>query len=169
IYQDICDNESSSNELPRYLVHRCSNGSSASSLSFCPYEDVLGVGHERGFISLLAPGAGEPNFDTLEANPYQTKKQRKHAEVKQLLDKIQPDMITLDNSILSEIDRKTFIRKQEEKRNNFNFIKPKELIIKSDKKKGKIGKRLARKTQIRDAKLKEYLQQQQLKRKKTKN
>jgi hypothetical protein len=78
-------------------------------------------------------------------------------------------MITLDNSVLSEIDRKAFIRKQEEKRTNFNFVKPKELIIKSNKKKGKIGKRLARKTQIHDAKLKEYLQQQQLKRKKAKN
>jgi len=75
-------------------------------------------------------------------------------------------MITLDNSILSEIDRKGFTRKQEEKQKNFNFIKPKELILKSDKKKGKIGKRLARKKQIHNAKLKEYLQQQQLKRKK---
>jgi sugar-specific transcriptional regulator TrmB len=78
-------------------------------------------------------------------------------------------MITLDNSILSEIDRKGFLRKQEEKRKNFNFIKPKELIIKSDKKKGKISKRLARKKQIHNAKLKEYLQQQQLRRQKTKN
>jgi U3 small nucleolar RNA-associated protein 7 len=88
IYKDIYDNESSSNELPRYLLHRCPNGSSVTSLAFCPYEDVLGVGHERGFLSLLAPGAGEPNFDALEANPYQTKKQRKHGEVKQLLDKV---------------------------------------------------------------------------------
>ncbi len=78
-------------------------------------------------------------------------------------------MITLDNTILSEIDRKGFIKNQEEKQKNFNFIKPKELILKADKKKGKISKRLARKKQIHNAKLKEYLQQQQLKRKKTKN
>jgi hypothetical protein len=77
-------------------------------------------------------------------------------------------MITLNNSILSEIDRKAFVEKQEDKRNNFNFVKPKELIIKANKKKGKIGKKLARKTQIRDAKLKQYLQEQQLKREKTK-
>jgi sugar-specific transcriptional regulator TrmB len=78
-------------------------------------------------------------------------------------------MITLDNSILSEIDREGFIRKQEEKQKQFNFIKPKELILKADKKKGKISKRLTRKKQIYNAKLKEYLQEQQLKHKKTTN
>lgn len=154
IYKDIYEEDTSSTELPRYLVHRCPNGSSISSVRFCPYEDILGVGHDRGFTSLLVPGAGEPNFDTLEANPYQTKKQRKHAEVKQLLDKIQPEMITLDNSILSEIDRQAFVRQQEEKQKTFNFIKPKELIAKASKKKGKIGKRLTRKKQIHNEKLK---------------
>lgn len=77
-------------------------------------------------------------------------------------------MITLDNSVLSEIDRKAFVRKQDEKQKEFNFVKPKEMIAKAEKKKGKIGKRLARKTQIHDAKLKEFLQQKQLKRQKTK-
>jgi hypothetical protein len=77
-------------------------------------------------------------------------------------------MITLDNTILSEVDRTAFIRKQEEKKANYNFVKPKELIIKSEKK-GKIGKRLARKKQMRNAKLKEFIQEQQLKQKKTKN
>lgn len=68
-------------------------------------------------------------------------------------------MITLDNTILSEIDRDAFIRKQEEKRKQFNFVKPKDMIPKTDKK-GKIGKRLARKKTMHDAKLKEIIREQ---------
>ena len=78
-------------------------------------------------------------------------------------------MITLDNSILSEVDREGFIRKQEEKQKEYNFVKPKELIFKANKKKGKIGTKLARKKKIHNEKLKEYLQEQQIKRKKNKN
>lgn len=68
-------------------------------------------------------------------------------------------MITLDNTILTEIDRDAFSKKQEEKRQKFNFVKPKDLIPKSNKK-GKIGKRLARKKQMHSAKLKEIIQEQ---------
>lgn len=78
-------------------------GGTLSGLSFCPYEDVLGAGHSGGISTILIPGAGEPNFDSFVANPFQTKKQRREAEVAQLLDKLQPSMIVLDPDTIGTI------------------------------------------------------------------
>lgn len=72
-------------------------------LRFCPFEDVLGVAHAGGFTSLLVPGAGEPNFDSSELDPFETRTARREREVHQLMDKISPDLISTDSSILGSV------------------------------------------------------------------
>jgi U3 small nucleolar RNA-associated protein 7 len=73
------------------------------SIRFCPFEDVLGVSKLDGFSSLLVPGAGEANFDSSEANPFQSKNQRREATVKRVLDKIPADLITLDPTVVGTV------------------------------------------------------------------
>jgi len=86
-----------------YMTHDIPS-ETISSLHFCPFDDVLGVGHSAGFTSLIIPGSGEPNFDAREINPYQTAKQRQETEVRSLLDKLQPEMISLDPEFIGNID-----------------------------------------------------------------
>lgn len=89
-----------------YLTH-LQEATAINRVRFCPYDDILGVGHAGGFSSLIVPGSGEPNYDALEANPYETKKQRQEAEIKALLNKLQPEMIALDPNFVGKIDRAT--------------------------------------------------------------
>lgn len=87
-------------------MHHLQGGSIVSCVRFCPYDDVLGAGHDEGVESLLIPGAGEPNFDSFEANPLAGRAQRREAEVKQLLDKLPPETIHLDpNALLGSVVR----------------------------------------------------------------
>ncbi len=55
------------------------------SYLFGSYEDVLGCGHSSGFSSFIVPGSGEPNFDAFEANPFESSKQRREAEVRVMI------------------------------------------------------------------------------------
>ncbi|CAN0514817.1 unnamed protein product, partial [Ectocarpus sp. 8 AP-2014] len=82
-------------DLPSRLIHRT---------RFRPLQDVLGLGHTEGYSSMVVPGAGEPNFDTFEANPFQTSKQRRESEVVSLLEKLTPETIGLDPSFVGRVD-----------------------------------------------------------------
>lgn len=87
------------------MQHRVPKGSQVQDLIFCPYEDVLALGHSSGISSLLVPGSGEPNFDSYVANPFENLKQRREAEVHKLLDKLQPEMIVLDPDQIGSVVR----------------------------------------------------------------
>ncbi|ENN81887.1 WD repeat-containing protein 46 [Dendroctonus ponderosae] len=133
IYRDCCTQAA---KRP-YLRHRLN--SSIGNFNFCPYEDVLGVTTAKGFTSLLVPGSGEPNFDTYEVNLFQSKKQRQEAEVKALLEKIQPEFITLDPFAIAEVDTPTLADKLEAKNKLLHLKPPKVKYEAKNKAKGKGG------------------------------
>lgn len=96
-----------------YMAHRVRG--SVWGVQFCPFEDVIGVGHGDGFTSMVVPGAGEPNFDGLDANPYRSAKQRQEWEVKALLEKVQPELISLDPGQLSHVDKATWEQRHQDR------------------------------------------------------
>ncbi|KAH6983233.1 WD40-repeat-containing domain protein [Ilyonectria sp. MPI-CAGE-AT-0026] len=90
-------------------------GKRIERVKWCPFEDVLGLGHDEGFSSIIIPGAGEANFDALEVNPFETAKQRQESEVKGLLNKLQPDMIALDPNFIGNLDLRSDKQRREER------------------------------------------------------
>eukprot|EP00535_Pseudo-nitzschia_heimii_P006692 CAMPEP_0197181850 /NCGR_PEP_ID=MMETSP1423-20130617/6007_1 /TAXON_ID=476441 /ORGANISM="Pseudo-nitzschia heimii, Strain UNC1101" /LENGTH=587 /DNA_ID=CAMNT_0042632181 /DNA_START=67 /DNA_END=1830 /DNA_ORIENTATION=- len=92
-----------------YMRHSIPARGPVETLRFRPFEDVCTIGHSKGIASIVVPGSGEPNLDTTEynLNPFQDKKQRREAEVRALLDKLDHGMITLDPSDIGGMEEST--------------------------------------------------------------
>jgi WD40 repeat protein len=82
-----------------YMKHSIGYGNIVNNVQFCPYEDVLGVGHSKGFSTVLIPGAGDANPDFFRANPFETETHRKGRVVSGLLDKLPAETISMDLQI----------------------------------------------------------------------
>jgi U3 small nucleolar RNA-associated protein 7 len=92
-----------------YMHHLMPACDPIETIRFRPFEDVCVVGHNKGISSIVIPGSGEPNIDTSEynLNPFQDKRQRREVEVRALLDKLDPNMITLDPNEIGGMEEST--------------------------------------------------------------
>ena len=114
VYRDLYSNDSTSsiksNSLPSTKIPAPTPylslptpALSPKSTVFCPYEDLLAVGHSKGVSSMLVPGSGEANFDSAEADVYESRTRRREREVRGVLEKIRPELITLDTEFLGKV------------------------------------------------------------------
>ncbi|XP_015791106.1 WD repeat-containing protein 46-like [Tetranychus urticae] len=134
-------------ELKEPYLRSKSNGL-IKSIKFCNFEDVLGIGHENGFSSILVPGAGEPNFDALESNPFMTTSQRREMEVKMLLSKIPSELINVDPEILGKVNIKQ-LKETIASKKKLGYVKVPKIQFK-EKKSMKSVKKFKLKKQLRD-------------------
>jgi U3 small nucleolar RNA-associated protein 7 len=132
------------------------------NVQFRPLEDMLCTGHSHGITTVIVPGAGEPNFDSFENNPFMNPKQRREQEVQSLITKISHEMIALDASFVGSVDKNQELLQEEHK----EIYQSANKITKKEKHKargrGKISAKLHRKQKnVIDAssvKLREKLQ-----------
>ncbi|KFY14139.1 hypothetical protein V491_06136 [Pseudogymnoascus sp. VKM F-3775] len=108
-------------------------GKNIERVRWCPFEDVLGVSHDAGFSSIIVPGAGEANYDALEVNPYENTKQRQETEVRTLLNKLQPEMISLNPEFIGNLNLQT----EEQRKADKDLDKPPAELLADVKNRGR--------------------------------
>lgn len=136
-----------------YMEHK--GKSSVIDLKFVPFEDFLGLGSLTGFHNLCVPGAGIANFDSLEVNPFASKRQRQEQEIRSLLDKLPPDTIVVNPHEIGTIDKaeKSVIEAEEK----FEKEEREKEIMAKKKKKVK-NEEKTKKNSVHDKKTREKIQ-----------
>ncbi|KAI1816394.1 WD40-repeat-containing domain protein [Poronia punctata] len=133
-------------------------GRRVERVRWCPLEDVLGIGHDEGFSSVIVPGAGEPNMDVMEINPFETKKERQDSEVKSLLNKLQPEMIALDPTFIGNLDLRSEAQRQAER-----DLDAKPVDVETEIRKKARGKNSALRRYLRKQRAKNVIDEKRLK------
>ncbi|KAL7530809.1 hypothetical protein ACHAXR_003685, partial [Thalassiosira sp. AJA248-18] len=133
-----------------YMKHQLSGHGPLESLRFRPFEDVCGIGHTGGISSIVIPGSGEPNLDSMEhfTNPYMDTKQRREAEVRSLLEKLSPDMIALDPDSVGGIEESNLIQRQQRLRDLAEEADAKKVLDEEARKNKKEKKRMRGRSKI---------------------
>jgi len=93
-------------ELP-FMNHKLLRGS-LWEMAFYPYEDFLAIGHSDGVESMIVPGSGESNFDSHIFNPFKWNSCKKY-QIKNQIEKLNPDTIGLNPETIGEIEKLTKI------------------------------------------------------------
>ncbi|KAI5148873.1 U3 small nucleolar RNA-associated protein 7 [Enteropsectra breve] len=83
-----------------YMKHKV--GNTVSSLEFCPFADILAVGHSGGISNIIVPGSTDGVYDSSEMSPFMSTKQKQELEVKKLMEKIPYELISQE-SILGKM------------------------------------------------------------------
>mmetsp|Transcript_41422 Transcript_41422/g.163118 ORF Transcript_41422/g.163118 Transcript_41422/m.163118 type:complete len:133 (-) Transcript_41422:791-1189(-) len=99
---------------------------------------------------MIVPGAGVANFDSSLPNPFETSKQRRQREVRSLMEKLQPETISLDPTSIGGIDKDPAERLKDiqlKKREAERAQRAKSLQKKRTRGRNKIAKKLKRKQQ----------------------
>jgi U3 small nucleolar RNA-associated protein 7 len=139
-----------------YMAHDVP-GELVECVRFRPFEDILAIGTGAGASTAVIPGSGLANFDTFEANPYETKHQRRELQVKSVLEKLQPEMIMFNPERLGAVDTapRAVIEAEREA-----VLKAREKPKKDKNKqrgKNKIGKRLKKKDEAKQDNVKKLI------------
>lgn len=129
------------------MKHRLPKTNKITDCKFVPFEDVMGMTTSTGFSSILVPGSGIANFDTYEANLFETGKQRKERVVHSLLQKLDPATISLAVNKIGTVDEegaKDGLREKERRAMEEENVR---VLQKKEKKKArgrnKIGNKMA--------------------------